>query len=252
MMPTAAAPRSRALDLVEARHRRRRRTRLHPGAVFAGLLCWAAFVAPASGQGIGLAALAGTTGVGPEVSFRTGSVVIRGAYGRLPVTIDATRWFDFEGVERVGVELPRNWFTVGADLALGRVFRVGGGVLYKPDDFKADVTLGADTVAIGGRSYSLADIATLEGGWSNRTAAPFVLVGFGSQASAGFGVSVDVGVAFAGDAALNLSAQGHAAVIDTDEFREALDRAERQVEDLTGRYLKYWPVVNVRLRFGVG
>lgn len=233
-------------------HSRRRRARTCPGPLFAGALCWALFAAPASSQGFGFAARAGTTGVGPEAFFRAGSVVFRGSYGLLPIKIAATRYFDIDGVERATIELPSNWFTVGADLTLGGVFRIGAGVLHKPGDFKATVTFKSDSVTLGGLSYGPADVTALEGGYSSRATAPFVLVGFGTRAPAGFGVSIDLGVAFAGDAALSLSAQGRAAVIDTDEFREALDREQKRVEDRAGKYLKYWPVANVRLRFGFG
>ncbi len=228
----------------------RARVRLRPA--FAGALCLAAFAAPVSAQGFGIAARAGTTGVGPEASFRVGSVVFRGSYGLLPVTVNATRYFDIDGVERAKIELPGNWFTVGADLALGGFFRIGAGVLHKPGDFKATVVFKSDTVRIGGEPYLPDVITALEGGYSSRATVPFALIGFGTSAPAGFGVSIDLGVAFAGDAALNLSAQGRPEVVDTDAFRAALEREERRVEDRAGKYLKYWPVVNVRLRFGFG
>lgn len=136
---------------------------------------------------------------------------------------------------------------------LGGFFRIGAGVLHKPGDFKATVNFKSDTmVVLGGEPYSPSVVTALKGAYSSRSTAPFALVGFGTSAPGGFGFFVDVGVAFAGDASLDFTAEGDRAVIDTEAFRDALDREERRVEDKAGKYLKYWPVVNVGLRFGFG
>ncbi len=215
--------------------------------------CLAVLPAPALAQGFTIAARAGTTGVGPEASFRTGAVVFRGSYGLLPITFNATRYFDIDGVERAKVELPSSWFTLGADVVLGGFFRIGAGVLHKPGDFKTTVTFQADTmVVLGDQTYSPSAVTALKGAYSSRSTAAFALIGFGTSAPGGFGVFIDVGVAFVGDASLNLEAEGDRAVIETQEFRDALEAEERRAEDRAGKYLKYWPVVNVGLRFGFG
>lgn len=221
--------------------------------VLGACLCLAVLPAPAMAQGFSIAARAGTTGVGPEASFRAGSVVFRGSYGLLPITFNATRYFDIDGVERARIELPSNWFTIGADVVLGGFFRIGAGVLHKPGDFKTTVVFKSDTmVVLGGEPYSPSVVTALKGAYSSRSTAPFALIGFGAGAPGGFGFFIDLGVAFVGDASLGFDAEGDRAVIETQEFRDALDREERRVEDRAGKYLKYWPVVNVGLRFGFG
>lgn len=231
--------------------------RTRTARIAAGLLASLALVAApataARAQGFTFAARAGTTGVGPEASFRLGSVVLRGAYGLLPLTVNVARYYDIDGVDQAKIELPGNWVTAGADLALGGFFRIGAGVLYKPGDFKTTVAFAADSsVTIGGQSYDPSVITALEGAYSSRSTAPFALIGFGTRAPGGFGVFVDLGVAFVGDASLGFSAKGDQAVIASSDFQDALDREERRIEDKAGRYLKYWPILNVGLRFGFG
>lgn len=221
----------------------------------AGLLASLASLAvppSAAAQGFVLAVRAGTTGVGPEASVRMGSVVLRGAYGLLPLTLDVARHYDLDGLDQAKIELPGNWVTAGADLVLGGFFRIGAGVLYKPGDFKTTVTFAADSSTIGGQSYAPSEITALEGAYSSRSTVPFAAIGFGTRAPGGFGVFVDLGVAFVGDAALDFSAKGDPAVIASSEFQDALDREARRIEDKVGRYLKYWPILNVGLRFGFG
>lgn len=233
-----------------------RRGRTRTAVAAAGLLASLALAAvpsTAAAQGFTLAARAGTTGVGPEASVRLGSVVLRGAYGLLPLTVNVARYYDIDGVDQAKIELPGNWVTAGADLALGGFFRIGAGVLYKPGDFKTTVAFAADSsVTIGGQSYDPSEITALEGSYSSRATAPFALIGFGTRAPGGFGVFVDLGVAFVGDASLGFSAKGEEAVIASSDFQDALEREERRIEDKAGRYLKYWPILNVGLRFGFG
>lgn len=209
----------------------------------------AAFAQPVS---FGVGARAGTVGIGPEVAVRVGPLGLRGGYGLLPLELDATDFYDIDRVSSAKLKLPRDWYTVGADLHVGGFFRLGGGLLYKPGDVSADVTLDpASRITLGEHTYDPGEIATVKGVHSSRTTAPFASIGFGANAPGGFGVALDLGVAFLGDAQVNLQATG-AGVVDTDDFRRHLEQEEAKIADRAATYLKYWPIASVTVRFGFG
>lgn len=217
--------------------------------------CLVAVPAAAWGQpvGFGLGVRAGTVGIGPEASVRFGPLGVRGGYGLLPLKLDATRFYDIDGVVTAELKLPRNWYTIGADLHLGGFMRLGGGLLYKPDDVVAEVALESDaSVRLGNERYGGDAVTGFTGRHVSSSTAPFAVIGFGANAPGGFGVSVDLGVAFLGDAAVGLEATGAADVIGTTAFRANLEAEEDRIADEAATYLKYWPVLNVSLRFGFG
>lgn len=222
-------------------------------AVVAG--CLAMTPAAARGQpvGFGLGARAGTVGIGPEASMRLGPLGVRGGYGLLPLELDAARFYDINGVVTAALKLPRDWYTIGADLHLGQFMRLGGGILYKPGNVVAEVALEPDaTVRLGDERYGGSDVTGFTGTHISRSTAPFAVIGIGANTPVGFGVSVDLGVAFLGDAEVGLEATGAADVVGTAEFRANLAAEEDRIADEAATYLKYWPILNVSLRFGFG
>jgi hypothetical protein len=78
-----------------------------------------------------------------------------------------------------------------------------------------------------------------------------VLIGFGKHTASGIGLSLDVGLAFLGDPDVTLDAQG-GAFSDQAQLQEALDQEARNYEDDMRTYLRYWPILNLGLRIGVG
>lgn len=222
-------------------------------AVAAG--CLALRPASAWGQPVGFAvgARVGTIGIGPEASVRFGPLGVRGGYGLLPLKLDATRFYDIDGVVKADLELPRSWYTIGADFHLGQFMRLGGGILYKPGDIVAEVALEPDaTVRLGDQRYLGDVVSGFTGTHVSRSTAFFALVGFGANAPGGFGVSLDLGAAFLGDAEVGLSATGDSDVVNSAAFRANLEAEEERIADEAATYLKYWPVLNVSVRFGFG
>lgn len=229
------------------------RVRALVGAVgCAGVLAGAAPQAFGQPVSFALGARAGTVGIGPEAAVRMGPVGFRGGYGLLPLELDATDFYDIDRVSSAKLKLPRNWYTVGADLYLGGFFRLGGGLLYKPGDVSADVTLDPEArITLGEHTYEPGEVGTISGVHRSRTTAAFALVGFGANAPGGFGVSLDLGVAFLGDAQVELEATG-SSVVGTADFRRHLDQEQENIADRAATYLKYWPIASVTVRFGFG
>lgn len=210
--------------------------------------------AAASGQPVsfGVGARAGTVGIGPEVAVRLGPLGLRGGYGLLPLELDATDFYKIDRVSAAKLKLPRDWYTVGAELHVGGFFRLGGGLLYKPGDVTADVTLDSTArITLGEHTYEPGEVATVKGVHSSRKTAAFASIGFGANAPGGFGVSLDLGAAFLGDARVELEATG-ASVVGTEDFRRHLDQEEANIADRAATYLKYWPIASVTVRFGFG
>lgn len=229
------------------------------GVAAAAVLAGAAFFAGAAPEAFGqpvsfaVGARGGTVGIGPEVAVRLGPVGLRGGYGLLPLELDATDFYKIDRVSSAKLKLPRDWYTVGADFYMGGFFRLGGGLLYKPGDVSADVALDPGArIELGGHTYEPGEVGSVAGVHKSRETAPFALVGFGASAPGGFGVSLDLGVAFLGDAEVDLQATGAASVIDTDEFRRRLEQEEENIADRAATYLKYWPIASVTVRFGFG
>ncbi len=209
--------------------------------------------APAQLAGFEVGARAGTVGLGVEGGVRFGQAAFRAGYGLLPFSIDATDFYDIDGVASAKLRLPRHWYTVGADFYLGGFFRVGGGVLFKPGDVSADVVLEPTAaVELGGRLYTAGRVREISGTHRSRNEAFFALIGFGTRAPVGFGVSLDLGAAFLGDARVDLEAAGEAGLSESEEFRRHLDLEEDNIADRAATYLKYWPIASVTVRFGFG
>ncbi len=132
-----------------------------------------AFPAAAAAQGLGIAGRVGTLGFGGDVAMGvTERLVIRGGMGLSPFEVSAT----IDNVD-VTLTLP-TWYNVGVDLYLNGAFRVGAGLLFKPDDFK--LTGDFDSAQnIGGMLFTPQALGTLTGVVDSRSQAPYVRIGLG-------------------------------------------------------------------------
>lgn len=200
----------------------------------------------ASAQGFGVAARAGTLGLGAEAAVGIGeSVAVRGGLGLVPFELDAT-------IDEMAVtlELPETWYNVGLDLYLNGAFRLGGGMLFKSDD--AMVTGNFTTPQeFGTRTFTPEEIGTFTGVMDSKDSAPYVLMGFGKHTASGIGLSLDVGLAFLGDPEVTLDSDG-GTLSDEPIMRSSLDQEAQEFEDDMRTYLRYWPILNLGLRIGVG
>ncbi len=216
----------------------------------------ALILAPAglAAQGFGVAGRAGTLGVGAEGALALSEgFVLRGGASLLPVEIDPTSFWDVGSDVEATLKLPETWYNIGADLYLGGVFRIGGGLLFKPDDPTLDARLtGTASIEIGGQTYTASDVAQVTGTLKSKSTAPYVLIGFGKHTKTGIGLFLDLGVALLGDPEVQLSATGNPTVVNSSEFQSRLRSEEQSLQDDAGTYLKLWPIVNIGLKIGVG
>lgn len=216
----------------------------------------AALVLPGTAQAqLGVAGRAGTLGLGGEAALGLGSsLVIRGGLGLMPLEVDATSFWDVGNDVEATLKLPETWYNIGADLYLGGSFRIGGGMLFKPDDPTVVGTVeGSASIEIGGRTYTASDVAEVEGRLVSKEQAPYVLIGFGKHTATGIGLFLDLGVAFTGDPTVELEAtSGNPTVINSADFQAQLAQERQNLQDDLPTYAKYWPILNIGIRIGLG
>lgn len=208
-----------------------------------------------SAQGFGVGARAGTLGIGAEGALGlTDAFVVRGGIGLMPLELDPTSFWDPGTDVEATLKLPKTWYNIGADLYLGGGFRIGGGMLFKPDDPTLTGSLtGSASIDIGGTTYTATDVAEVKGTLVSKSSAPYALIGFGKHTKTGIGLFLDLGVAMLGDPEVKLEAtKGNPTVINSATFQNRLRQEEQSIEDDVGTYLKYWPILNIGIRFGVG
>jgi hypothetical protein len=204
--------------------------------------------AAVSAQGFGIAGRAGTLGVGGEVALGlTDAFVIRGGLGLIPFEPTAT----IDDIEFT-LKLPEKWMTIGADIYLGGSFRIGGGMLFKPDDPTLTGEIVGGSVEIGDTTYTSTEVSQLTGVLDSKDQAPYVLIGFGRHTASGIGLFLDLGAAFIGEPEVRLDATGNSTIIGSSEFQSELRKQETNIEDDLGSYIKVWPILNIGLRIGVG
>jgi hypothetical protein len=197
-------------------------------------------------QGIGVGVRAGTLGIGAEGAVGlTGNFVVRGGIGLMP-------WEPETDIDQITytLNLPDMWYTLGLDLYLAGPVRVGAGVLYKPDDPTLTARLANDTY-IGDDLYTPAEVGSLTATLDARRKAPYLLLGFGRHDNPGSGLFLDLGVAFLGQPAFTLTAEGGTLIGDP-AFEGNLRAEETNLEDDAGPLLQYWPILNLGLRLAIG
>lgn len=210
-----------------------------------GLAIAAVVAAPSAvaGQGLGVAARAGTLGAGGEVALAlSNSLVVRGGLSWMPLDIDAT----IDDVD-VTISLPKTWFNIGVDLYLTGALRIGAGFLFKPDDFELTSVFDTDQ-DIGGVLFTPQEIGTLTGRVDVGDRVPYALIGFGKHTSSGIGLSLDVGAAFLEEPSVSLAADGTAAA--TMQPQLTIEAQDFETEIPT--WAKIWPILSLAIRIGVG
>lgn len=95
-------------------------------------------------------------------------------------------------------------------------------------------------------------MAGITGKLVSKARAPYVLIGFGKHTSSGIGLFLDLGMVLLGDPDVQLTATGNSSLINSSDFESRLRTEEQSLENKAGTYLKYWPIVNLGLRVGIG
>lgn len=208
-------------------------------AVAASLLL---FSAPLSAQ-FGVAVKAGSAGVGADVGFSlSGPLTLRAGAGYLPLERDG----DLSG-RTFSIETPPTLVTVGADLKLVGPLRLTGGVLFRSDDIVFSTDISGSTT-IGNETYTSS--GTLHGRMEDQKTAPYLGIGFGSLTGTGIGFFAEVGAAFTGEPTFRLTGSGP--ISEQPGFEASLREEERKIQDDHPEWLKFWPMVQVGLRIGLG
>jgi len=209
----------------------------------------AVFAALVSPSGVsaqfGVAPRIGTLGLGGEVAIEFSERwVLRGGAGISKVSTSTT----FNDVP-VTLGAPDFWYNVGLDFYVNSAFRIGGGMLFKPDDpsIRGDFT---EPVSIGGVLLTPAQIGTLTGTVEMDTEAAYALIGFGRHVAEGVGLFIDVGAAVFGASAVTLEAEG--GTYPQDQLDQLLLAEAGNFEDDMKSYLEIWPIVSIGIRIGIG
>jgi hypothetical protein len=196
-------------------------------------------------QSVGIGGRVGTLGLGGEAAVGlTERFVIRGGMGLTPFEPSAT----FDDLD-VTLTLP-TWYNVGVDLYLNGAIRLGGGVLFKSED----PTLVGEFNApqdIGGTTFTPDEIGMLTGVIDSSDRVPYALLGFGKHTAPGIGLFLDLGVAFLGEPEVRLDASGGTLSNDP-STQDALDREAESFEADMRTYLRFWPILSLGLRIGLG
>lgn len=121
------------------------------------------------------------------------------------------------------------------------VFRLTGGVVNNGNKFT--MTAQQNTkYDIGTKSYTAADVGTLTGAIKFNSLAPYLGLGWGKSAGAGFGVTMDVGVLFQGAPKVEMNTSGvlanNAAFLA--DLRNEESKAESDIKDFT-----MYPVISL-------
>lgn len=185
-----------------------------------------------------------TSGPGGELITKlTSNINFRfGAYG-LSLDLDGTESdidYDFE-VDLLSFSGLVDWYV------FGNSFRITGGVVVNESDVDLEAEA-ANSLEIGGTTYTSAEIASLAGNLSFHSVAPYVGIGWGNPFTSNkrWGFTVDLGVAFTGPADLDLSATGPLAA--DPAFLADLERERQDVEEDLDDF-RFFPVLAVRFFF---
>ncbi|MBT8335411.1 MAG: hypothetical protein KJO11_02340 [Gemmatimonadetes bacterium] len=199
-----------------------------------------------AGQGISVAAKVGTTGIGADVIVALApKLALKGGVGF--TLIDAQLDFDCDDAggdcTTYDVEPPPIFLTGSLDIRLAGPVRVMAGLLYRSDDTRFSGDLDGPS-EIG--DVIFAGPGRIEGALTTPEIAPFLGVGFGGLGGEGFSIYLDLALAYAGDAGVEMSGSGP--IASEPGFDAELDKERRRILDEIDSYYRFWPIVNLGFR----
>lgn len=212
------------------------------------LIAAALFVLPmsvsAQSIGVGIAARAGSLGLGGEAAVNvTRFLGVRAGIGAMPLSYKG----DVEEInyhiqstspmKNIGVDFYPGFFDV----------RLGGGLLFisKPTTFNARYS---GTVMINGTEYSNEEVGDLVGRVDHGGAAPYAIIGLGRQTNKGLGIFFDLGAAFLEEQRFHYTVTG--VLQDDPAFQQELAEEAQRVEDDVNKYVKVYPILSAGIKFG--
>jgi hypothetical protein len=196
----------------------------------------------------GIAARAGTLGIGGEAAIGLGSrLAIRGGVGITSLSYDGTfndkTW---------SVDAPSSIWNVGVDLYPGAGgFHVSAGVLNRPAFDFAYTQTGSQTV--GNTTYN--GTVNIVGEMTNKNeTAPYASIGFG-RTTKGVGISFDIGAASMGDGTINITTKNCTTTAPggcPSSFNADVETERQRVQDDIGGFLKLHPILQLAFHIGFG
>ncbi len=217
--------------------------RTFPPVAMRRFLSWAVVTvvaaSPAAGQGIAIAPKAGSTGFGGDLILSLApKLALKGGVGFSLVDFNLDL-----GSQRYLVEPPPVFVTGAIDIRLTGPFRIMAGLLHRTEnvefggDLNGAVEIGDETFNAPGR---------LEGALISTETAPFLGIGLGSLGQGGFGVYLDLAVAYTSNPDVALSGSG--AITQEEGFEVELEKERLSILDDIDPYYRYWPIVNLGFR----
>ena len=203
-------------------------------------------------QEIAVGARLGTLGIGADIAVALNErLAIRGGAGFLGFDLDLTGMFGLASHRTAELSLPAMVYTLGAELSSGP-FRVGAGLLIRSGDPTHEIAYqDSATIDIGGGFYQYPEVHTLTTTLVSGSATPFVLFSLGSTPARGFGVVVDLGAVLHLNPQFDMTATGDPAVLNSARFQTDLETERRWAEDDASRFVNFWPMLSVGLRYGL-
>lgn len=195
-----------------------------------------------SAQGIVASGKIGTLGLGADVSF--------GVLPRLALRVGAS----FQPIEPsreiddidFELQLPSPNFMGAVDLYLAGPLRLSAGLISFGSDIEVTGDLTED-VEIGDETYSPEEIGTLTGLFDTKDVAPWAGIGLGKSLGPGVAFTMDLGVAFSGEPAVTLSADGP--ISGQPAFQANLRQEEANLQE-DASLVKLFPVLSIGLSIG--
>jgi hypothetical protein len=204
-------------------------------------------VAAFAGTGdLALGVKGGTAGIGGEVTigvidnlnFRTGYNFFNYDGNTTESDID----YDYE--------LKLRSIPLLVDLhPFGGGFRVTSGIFLNHNEVTSTATA-QGSYDIGGKTYSAAEIGSLDGKVDFRTTAPYLGIGWGNAVDDGnpLSFSLDIGVMFQGTPKVSITPKDVQAGVDTALLQDNIDREIADVKDDIDN-LKYYPIISLGVAY---
>lgn len=210
-----------------------------------------ASAAPAAAQAsFGIGAHVGLNGYGAEGALGIGrNFDIRGGISFAPDSHFLTKMIpsDISGVD-YEINIPTTTIRAGVDLHLLGPLKLIGGVMYRTEDLGASATV-TEPVELGGTLYN--EPGTLSAKLDQNNLLPYAGIGLGHLARPGFGVYLDIGVAYSGDAKVVIEASGELG--GAPGIEAALQQeADDFLADTPALLKKLYPILEFGVKIGFG
>lgn len=204
---------------------------------------------------VSLGVRAGTLGFGAEVVTALDErVAVRAGAGFLGFDLDLTGKFGLAGNRTAELSLPTGLLSLGVEFSFASgLLRAGGGMVMRSNDPVHVITYESGaSISIGGGGYRYPEVLTVTTTLTSGTAAPYVLVGLGSNSVRGLGLVLDLGAVLNVAPRFDMTATGDPAVMSSPGFRTDLEAERLQAEGDASVFVNVWPVVSLGLRYGLG